>query len=205
MKVLFVLRDIRMCERMGIMYLSAVAKQHGHKTDIIATDIENIDLKMQSYKPDILAYSIHTGEHKHAISFNLGLKKKYKFFAVFGGPHATYFPEMIEEEGVDAVCIGEAEEAFAELLDKMQKGRLINKIRNFWIKERGGKITKNPTRDLECNLDKIPFPDRDLIYSYDKTLREEGDKRIMVGRGCPYNCTPTIWQWLECCYKAKRG
>jgi len=189
MRALFVLRDIRMCERLGIMYLSAAAKAAGHETDIIATDKESIDRKMQSYRPDVLAYSIHTGEHKHAIAFNRKLKEKYNFFAVFGGPHATYFPEMISEDGVDAVCIGEAEEAFAELLDKMEKKKPITKTRNFWFKGKNGVIIKNPVRGLERNLDGIPFPDRELVYNYDVSLRDEGEKRIMVGRGCPYRCT----------------
>lgn len=187
--MLFILRDIRMCERLGIMYLSAVAKKRGHTTDLIATDVDEIDEKMKSYKPDVLAYSIHTGEHKHAISLNMELKKKYNFFSVFGGPHATYFPEMISEDGVDAICIGEAEAAFAELLDRMQKGESIMNINNFWFKDAKGRVKKNPVRTLEHNLDKIPFPDRELVYNYDKTLREEGEKRIMVGRGCPYRCT----------------
>ncbi|MBU0530805.1 MAG: B12-binding domain-containing radical SAM protein [Nanoarchaeota archaeon] len=189
MRVLFVLKDIKMAERLGIMYLSSVAKKLGHKTDIIATDIDDIHKKMKSFKPHILAYSLHTGEHKNIIESNRRLKEKYKFLSIFGGPHPTFFPEMIKNKGVDVICIGEAEEAFEDVLSNLEKGKSITKIKNLWVKDKRGKITNNPVRPLNKNLDSIPFPDRDLIYNYDKSLAEDGEKRIISGRGCPFRCT----------------
>lgn len=178
-----------MCERLGIMYLSAVAKKHGNKTDIIATDIEDIDTKMKEYKPDVLAYSVHTGEHTSVIKFNKKLKKKYKFLSVFGGPHPTFFPDMIKNDGVDVVIVGEAEDAFADLLNAMQERTPFKNIDNLYVKDAKGNITENPPRPLPHSLDDIPFPDRELIYNYDKSLAEEGEKRIISGRGCPFICS----------------
>jgi len=189
MKTLFVLRDIKMTERLGIMYLSAVAKNKGHDVDMIATDLEDIDKKMKSYKPDVLAYSVHTGEHKDVIKFNNELKKKYKFISIFGGPHPTFFPEMIEEDGVDVICLGEGEDAFEDFLDALKKKKPFNNIKNLWVKDAKGHVTKNPVRPLNGDLDSIPMPDREMIYTYDESLFEEGEKRIISGRGCPFRCT----------------
>jgi len=189
MKVLFVMHDLLMIERLGIMYLAAVAKKEGHEVELLATERDDIHKKMKSYRPDVLAYSIHTGEHKFAIKLNKELKEKYNFVSIFGGPHATYFPEMIEEEGVDAICVGEGEQAFKEFLDNIQKKRSIKNVKNLWIKDSRGKIIKNPVRELEHDLDNIIFPDREMLYNYDVSLKEEGEKRIMIGRGCPYRCT----------------
>jgi len=44
------------------------------------------------------------------------LKSRYDFHSVFGGPHPTFFPEIIDEESVDAVCLGEADETFPDYL-----------------------------------------------------------------------------------------
>ncbi|MBU0953710.1 MAG: B12-binding domain-containing radical SAM protein [Nanoarchaeota archaeon] len=189
MKVLFVLKDLKMCERLGIMYLSAVAKQAGHQTDLIATDLEDIHKKMKEYQPDILAYSLHTGEHPQIITFNNNLKKRYNFLSIFGGPHPTFFPEMIDSNGVDVIVIGEGEEAFVDLLNALQKKESINNIKNLWIKQADGSVIKNPPRPLLQNLDELPLPDRELIYNYDKSLFDEGEKRIISGRGCPFMCT----------------
>ncbi len=45
MKILFVFRDTKMCEQMGMMYLSAMPKKHNHSTDMINKDLEDIDKK----------------------------------------------------------------------------------------------------------------------------------------------------------------
>ncbi len=42
--------------------------------------------------------------------------------SVFGGPHPTYFPEFVEEPGVDAVCIGEGEGAILDLVEAWTPG-----------------------------------------------------------------------------------
>ncbi len=188
MKVLFLIRDIQMFEREGIAVLSAVLKQAGHQTDLIQTDFEDIDKKMLGYKPNILAYSVTTGEHKHMIELNKKLKKKYDFISIFGGCHPTFFPDMIKEEGVDAVCIGEGEYAIRELADAIEKKNPFEKIQNLWVKK-DGEIIKNPCRPLIQNLDELPLPDSDIVYKKDKTLREHGEKRIMISRGCPFLCT----------------
>ncbi len=41
---------------------------------------------------------------------------------MFGGPHPTFFPEVIENEGIDVIGIGECEYAMLELVDALEKG-----------------------------------------------------------------------------------
>ncbi len=188
MKILFVMRDMQMFERAGIMTLSAMLKQGGHETDLIQTDFEDIDKKMQEYKPEILAYSITTGEHNHMTEINKELKKKYRFVSVFGGPHPTFSPEMIEKEGVDVVCVGEGEYAFLELANALRDKKPVDNIKNLWIK-RKGKIIKNNVRPLIQNLDELPFLDLEIMYEHNQKLKEHGEKRMLISRGCPYRCT----------------
>ena len=126
MNILFVLRNKIMCESLGTMYLSAIAKKGGCGTDLVYIDSDNVDSVMQEFKPDIVAYSIHTGEHKHLIKFNQELKQRYDFLSLFGGPHPTFFPEMIHDKGVDVVCVGEGEDAFEELLNAKENNKPIN-------------------------------------------------------------------------------
>jgi len=40
--------------------------------------------------------------------FNYELKQKLDFVSVFGGPHPTYFPQVVNEPGVDYIVRGEA-------------------------------------------------------------------------------------------------
>jgi radical SAM superfamily enzyme YgiQ (UPF0313 family) len=112
---------------------------------------------------------------------------KEKIITVFGGPHATFFPEMIGENCVDVICIGEGEEALAELADKIDKNEDYSEILNFWVKSGIG-ITRNGVRPLVENLDNLPFPDRDLYFKKYPDLNLSR-QTFITGRGCPYECS----------------
>ncbi len=186
MKVLFIYK-YEYIEPLGILSLSAYLKKKGHK-------IYFIDLKfsrdyyeeIKKIMPDVIAYSITTGKHNFYKKLNIKLKKRFNFFAVFGGPHCTFFPEFIKEDGVDAISKGEGEFAFAELLDKFEKNEDIRFIKNVDIKI-NGVIYQNEVRNLIPDLDILPYPDRELINRY-KHYRKMHRRYILTGRGCPYNC-----------------
>lgn len=178
-----------MCEQLGIMYISSILRKHGHSTDIVQTDLEDYIKKINEFRPDVLAYSSTTGEHRHLIDINKEIKRKYRhLFSVFGGPHPTFFPEMINEDGVDAIIIGEGEYTIIELIEALDKKMNYSNISGCWIKK-DKHIYKNTIRPLVDDLDLIPFPDREIMYDHDNNLKEFGEKRILIGRGCPFRCT----------------
>jgi len=100
--------------------------------------------------------------------------------------HATFFPEIIEEKNVDAVCIGEAEET---IVDFFQKYKTTSEIESWWIREKNGTIKKNKLKPLVQNLDLLSFPDRRLFYDKYELARNSKIKSFITARGCPYNCT----------------
>ena len=65
-----------------------------------------------AYAPDIVGYSMCTNQQPEFMAFNRLLKGVYPCFSLFGGPHATFSPEFVLEDGVDALCRGEADISF---------------------------------------------------------------------------------------------
>ena len=193
MKIQFLLKNNGMCERLGLMIISSALKNKGHEVRLSLTEElseDDILKNVKNYKPDILAYTIMTGEHVYHIELNQMIRSNHKdCFSVFGGPHPTYSPKMIEKDYVDAICRGEGEIYFLELIDKLEKKENFYDIKNFWFKKKDGFIVKNPMGSLVENLDNIPTPDRSLMYNADKALRARGTKLFMATRGCPYQCT----------------
>lgn len=177
-KVLFIERKIR-DEKQGLMYLSAVLKEKGHETEVVQTEEEDIFSIIEKFNPDFFAYSICTGEHKHALELNSQLKQKYPGkLSIFGGPHVTFFPEIANEEGVDYAVIGEGEEAIIDIVNGSKQ-----------------KIIKKP---LIRDINSLPLPDRSLMYKYDR-LKNNPMKNIITQRDCPYSCTYCynhIWREL---------
>ncbi len=181
-------------EYLGIMVLSAVLKQSGHQVDLLVeSKQENMDAFISRFNPDIIGMCVVSGSHNWAVETMKELKQRHRFVSILGGPHPTFFPEIVREEGIDAICIGEGEEAILELAEKVDNGEDYSGIRNLWVKS-GGEIHRNPVRKLLQDLNHLPDPDRTLYYKY-KILRSSPSKHFITGRGCPFNCT-------FCCNKA---
>ena len=195
MKFLFINKPF-FIEPLGIMYLSSAIKSKGHETDLITTE-ENLEKKIQKYNPDFIGYSIMTGDQDFYNDINKNLKEKFDFFSIAGGPHPTFFPEMLEKSSFDAICRGEGEEAITQFLEKFPS----NNVSNFWFKK-DKKIIKNQVQKLTENLDEILFPDRDLVFKY-KSIQEGPIKHFIASRGCPYDCTYCFNQAFSELYKGK--
>ena len=147
MNIQFLLKNTGMFERLGIMTLSSVLKANGHKVKLTLTEEmeeKEIIKNVKDFKPRVLAYSIMTGEHIYHIDLNQLVRNHYEdAISVFGGPHPTYSPEMIKKDYVDAICRGEGEVYFLELVAKLEKCEDFYNIKNFWFKKKDGTIVKN--------------------------------------------------------------
>lgn len=187
MKILFITK-YEYIEPLGIMYLSSMLKRHGYKCYFIDLKFEKDYInEVRKINPDVIAYSITTGKHRFFQEINSKLKEKFNFLSVFGGSHCTFFPEFINENGVDIICRGESEFALLELINKLKRGEDILKIENLWIKQYG-KIYKNKLRNLIPKLDSIPYPDRELVNKYNH-YKKMHRRTIITSRGCPFKCT----------------
>lgn len=202
MKLLFI-QDSGLSESIGLMDISAVLKANGHDCNLlIASEEKNLFKKIQEYNPDIIGFSCVTGMHRWVISVANQIKKKFNVLIIVGGPHATYYPEIIEEKPIDIISIGESVHAMLELLNNLEKKQDITEIKNLWVKKEN-KIYKNPVRSLIGDLDSLPLPDRGLYYDKYKFIRNMTMKRFISGIGCPYNCTFCHNPLLRELYKGK--
>jgi len=194
-----------MHERLGIMYLSAALKSCGYNVRLILADrLGSVGLAkiMNRYSPDIVAYSAMTGEHISLLKINRNLKKNYNFLAVFGGQHATFYPDLIKENGCDAICIGEGDITFPEFCHRIIYHKAYWKTPNFIVKY-NGKIFRNSVLPLVENLDKLSFPDRSLMYEANPYLLNNSNKIFLAARGCPNECAYCFNKKYNEIYKKK--
>ena len=186
MKVVFVQKTP--FPQIGIMSLSAFIKSHGYQVELLIADEEKDLLgSIKKVQPDLAGITIYTGEHRWAVELCRQLKR-LKIRTVLGGPHPTYYPEIIEQRGVEIISRGESEGALLDLLFALEQGKSIKRIKNLWVKE-GGKIYRNQPRNLIADLDMLPLPDREIYYVRYSFLAKVSVKQFLTGRGCPYRCT----------------
>lgn len=108
---------------------------------------------------------------------------------MFGGPHPTYSTNLIDNDGVDAICVGEGDLSFPIVVEALESGEDFFETPNFWFKKEDGTIVKNPLGELVSDLDELPFPDREIMYEAEPALARRTTKFFMAMRGCPYKCS----------------
>ena len=207
MKVLFYYRG---SEHFGVQALIAYLESKGHETELVYDpalgDNGYLDIpfvnnllnnlvcndklvveKVLRFKPDLIAFSAITNLYLPITRLARKIKKVLDVPIVIGGIHPTSIPEeVIKDECYDAVCIGEGEEPLAELLERIEQKRSFTDVKNLWVKDKSGKIHKNPKRKIIKSLDDLPTADKSLFGKYGALTTQ---LNIMTTRGCPYECT----------------
>ncbi|HNQ67524.1 MAG TPA: radical SAM protein [Bacteroidales bacterium] len=186
-RVLFI-GEYRYFESLSVLSLASFIESNGHECLYLDMKLErNMNREIARFKPDIIAYSVTTGRHKMYRDLNSLLKMEFNFISVFGGPHCTFYPDFINENGVDVICVGEGEYALLELADCVAKNKSFSDISNLWVKTDEG-IIKNELRPLIDDINSLPPPNRSLLDKY-PAYKNKKQKSFMTGRGCPYKCT----------------
>ncbi|MFA4889999.1 MAG: radical SAM protein [Candidatus Omnitrophota bacterium] len=192
-------------EYLGTMYLSSSIQKNGHLAEAFIEDgsrIEKLARELAGYNPDIIGFYCATGMHRWVLNTAGFFKKRLPDIKIIlGGPHPTFFPEIIREWPVDIICRGEGESALQELLDRIERNEDYADIENLWVKKNGN-IFKNDVRPLVEDLDSIPFPDRQL-YIRRYPFLNKSQKVFVTGRGCPFSCAFCFNAPLKDLYKEK--
>ncbi len=175
-------------EQFGIMTLAGAAKSRGHDVALAVGTDDHILQKAQEFKPDVVGFSVLTGYQTRYLQLGQALKRNLTPAPVilFGGPHASFFPQVIMEEGVDIVCRGEGEGALLDVLEAVDSSSDFDGIENLVLQKNGSPVFA-PLRPL-VDLDKVVFPDRDIYADY-PIIHDTDMVMFMASRGCPYQCS----------------
>ena len=194
-------------ESLGLEYLSAVLKEAGHATGLAldpglfgANDNvfhiprlerlfdprETLLAEVLAFRPDLVGFSVYTNTYRWSLAMAAEIKRRLDIPVVFGGIHATLVPdEVMTNAQVDFAVVGEAEEAFVELVDALAAGRDATRIANVWAR-RNGEVLSNPLRPPIHDLDALPLPDKALFA---EEINFSDDYLLLCSRGCIFNCS----------------
>ena len=111
---------------------------------------------------------------------------------ICGGLYPTLFPkQVLMNNDVDILVIGEGEITILELMQQLQKPESYRDIKGLIYKDKSGKIVENPPRPLISDLNDLPMNDWSLIDIPKYLDRSYYAKKVIVtmtSRGCPYRC-----------------
>ena len=91
------------------------------KDDPVVNIEKEFQKKIENFKPDLIAVSTMTTNYDFALRVIKKIKAKCPI--IFGGVHTTLCPEeVLSEQTIDMICIGEGEEALPELCKAIESG-----------------------------------------------------------------------------------
>jgi anaerobic magnesium-protoporphyrin IX monomethyl ester cyclase len=181
MRATFITDDF-IIDPLGIGYLSSYLKAGGHEVDLLKTNDPEFSQVLKD-APDMLCYSVTTGNHRRYADLN-ALTRKYlngRCVSVFGGPHVTFFPEFCQQHYIDFGVRGEGFDALVNLADAIETHLDPVRIPNVVSGRR-----VNMLRPLK-NKATLLMPDRQLIYKYASNYTNR-IKNVMCSFGCPADC-----------------
>jgi radical SAM superfamily enzyme YgiQ (UPF0313 family) len=189
-------------EYLGLMYLSSCLKGQGHEVEVFipSSRHERFLPELIEFRPDVVGFSVMSGHEDMAVALARRIKAATSAYIVFGGPHPTYFPEVIEAHSVDCACLGEAERTFSEIVEVLSRAQMPAHVLGAWCKVDGA-IVRNEMRPLDEELGSLPRPDRTLYNKFGDL--SGGRISLIAGRGCPYACTFCYNSKLHRMYKGK--
>jgi radical SAM superfamily enzyme YgiQ (UPF0313 family) len=136
-------------------------------------------------KYDVIGFTSMSMQISHALS--LAQKLRFNGYAgpiIFGGPHASVVPEHLkQQEIIDAIFIGEAEETLLQYLHFLLGEP--HKLQRLWLRDASRQWVYHEGDGFIKDLDELPFPSR---YKYEDVIKSSRAINITTTRGCPFKC-----------------
>lgn len=189
---------------LGLGYIAAFLRKYGsYKYDLRIIDgntCPDVKGEIERFQPHIVGFTGHSPQIKEAVELSNQIRGWRKdAFQVIGGVHVSADPVNTLRRGAfDIAVLGEGEETFLEAVDTFagSGAGAVRQIKGIAYHE-GERVRVNEKRAQIEDLDKIPFPARDLFdmkyymgLSFGvRGLVRTGVTSITSSRGCPYNCT----------------
>src|SRR5881628_3629159 len=186
----------------GLTLLGAVAENKGHRVRILDLGIERDPEPLLRKAFDGESYDI-AGISCMSVEFMGGMRTAESIrrlssntHIIFGGQHPTIMPEQVmKQECIDSICIGEGEDVWADFLDRMVAGSHLEGVHGIWFR-RDGRVVRNLPRNDYVDVDAVPMPayhllDIERYFDIDFVRFPTVDRRalqIFTSRGCPYRC-----------------
>jgi len=178
---------------LGLGYLASSLERDGYHPQILDCTFlthEDAFQRANEAKADIVGIYSMVTMRSVSLMFAKRLRDQCDLL-VAGGPLPSCDPSPFWDD-FDLVVRGEGESAIAEIVQAYEAGSGYGKIAGLAYRKEDRTI-ETPRRELQLDLDQIPFPARNLFpnrmymdhwkkhFGYSATT-------VMTTRGCPFSC-----------------
>ena len=191
----------------GLIYLGTALKKAGYKVKLYQPlqkedEIRSVETEIIEENPLFVGFSVFMGPGSVAsLDMSERIKNTTGTKIVWGGKFPTSISEqVIKEDCVDVVCLGEGERTIVELAKAFEDSDSLETIKGICYKVDGDTVYTE-SRDLIDDLDTLDY-DFDLIQDWDRYITTLNGQPALLDviesqRGCPFRC--------RFCYQSRKG
>jgi radical SAM superfamily enzyme YgiQ (UPF0313 family) len=168
----------------GLFTLGAQAIRDGHLVKVLNLSgfaWKRVEEVIDRIEADVYGLSCWTANRRGVALVAKAIKaRRPRATVVVGGPHATPLAREVlaHHAEIDLVSVGESEEQFREVLERVGKGEPLSGIAGTAYRDAAGTPVLAPERPAISNLDTLA------------PVQPHFDTHIlMTSRGCPWQCT----------------
>ncbi len=185
----------------SLLYLASWLRREGHDASYLesyrCTEASWWN-EVEAFDPDVIGLNAVTCTWAMTRKLVAALKTRWPDkLVVLGGAHCNVAKDQCLEDcpDLDVAVFGEGEITLCEVVDRFEAGtRDFSGIGGCSWRQGNGSVIRENKRALIADIDRLPFPARDLLSSgetyhprlniYNRPL----NTIIFTGRGCPLTC-----------------
>ncbi|MFC1631055.1 B12-binding domain-containing radical SAM protein [Candidatus Omnitrophota bacterium] len=181
-----------------LMYLASATREWNQAQvwiiDAIAKKwrIKQVEQELHKIAPDLVVFlsGFEIFQEDMQAVAELQSKLASAKFAVFGYLPTLFAEQVLSKTEIDFCLMDEPEITLSELCVALAKPSGLEGIAGLAWK-RAGRVVVNSRRPRIRDLDKLPFPARDLLDNdlYGEPMLSRPFTLIQSARGCPFSCT----------------
>jgi len=183
----------------GLAMLSSVLEKAGYSVKIIDIFVQKINKEelehvLKIHQPKMVGIGGTTDNRFNSFELAKLVKQiNENIVVIYGGVHASFTAQDTLEniKDIDIIVRREAENTILELVDTIEKNKLLSNVKGISYRE-GDKIIHTKEREFIRDLDQLPFPAWHLLpleeYDYKLDFKDIKPGLVMTTRGCPQRC-----------------
>jgi anaerobic magnesium-protoporphyrin IX monomethyl ester cyclase len=168
----------------ALMLLGASTMFRGHECEVFIPAAErDLGRSLRRFSPAAVVFMPTTGFHGWALE-QARVIQRFTGGApnLFTGAHSTDHPDIVREDGVDLVMVGDPETTLPEILFKIFKERALPGTSGTVALGDDGELLIGPERAFIDDLDALPLPDLEIYRRY-AFVQKQTTLAFAVGRG----------------------
>lgn len=194
----FVANNFAVLPPMGILYASSLLKNEGHQTKVIDIKANKLSRpkvikKLKEFSPDLVGVMVIPYTARISLDWAKHIKEELDVPIVAGNYAMVRYSEaVVSNDFIDYGIKGTARGSLTKLVDYLEGQRNQKEdIPGLVYKDDKNNIIVNEPECITEDLDKLPWPDRDVIDNskyYTMASKKRPMTLLITSYGCIFDC-----------------